>query len=117
MADPLGHLHVVALPHLAYQPETEPMHSNLNVGTGTDCAIPEIAETIACVVGYSPNPLPYTLLKPIICRCPRSIPEAQHKQMPIDRHIGLPVPREIGATQLQHLLADHQCMGIRMRAT
>jgi GDP-L-fucose synthase len=46
-------VHVMALPRAAYEAETEPMRSHLNVGTGTDCTIRELAETIARVVGYT----------------------------------------------------------------
>ena len=46
-------VHVMALPRVAYEAETEPMRSHLNVGTGRDCTIRELAETIARVVGYS----------------------------------------------------------------
>ena len=35
-----------------YQGNTEPMLSHINVGTGVDCTIRELAETIATVVGY-----------------------------------------------------------------
>ena len=46
-------VHVVALRRTAYEAEIEPMRSHLNVGTGRDCTIRELAETIARVVGYS----------------------------------------------------------------
>ena len=36
----------------AYQQETQPMLSHINVGTGEDCSITELAQTIASVVGY-----------------------------------------------------------------
>lgn len=35
-----------------YQKETEPMLSHINVGTGIDCTIKELTETVAKVVGY-----------------------------------------------------------------
>ncbi|MEP3855625.1 MAG: GDP-L-fucose synthase [Porticoccus sp.] len=35
-----------------YQRETQPMLSHINVGTGVDCTIRELAETMANVVGY-----------------------------------------------------------------
>lgn len=31
---------------------TQPMLSHINVGTGVDCSIREMAETMALVVGY-----------------------------------------------------------------
>jgi len=36
----------------AYQQETQPMLSHINAGTGEDCSINELAQTIASVVGY-----------------------------------------------------------------
>ena len=36
-----------------YNEHTEPMLSHINVGTGVDCTIRELAETIAQVVGYN----------------------------------------------------------------
>lgn len=36
----------------AYQEYTEPMSSHINVGTGVDCTIRELAETMASVVGF-----------------------------------------------------------------
>jgi GDP-L-fucose synthase len=35
-----------------YERETQPMLSHINIGTGVDCTIRELAETIAKVVGY-----------------------------------------------------------------
>ena len=35
-----------------YQQNTQPMLSHINVGTGVDCSIREMAETMASVVGY-----------------------------------------------------------------
>jgi GDP-L-fucose synthase len=35
-----------------YQKETQPMLSHINVGTGIDCTIRELAETIAKVIGF-----------------------------------------------------------------
>jgi GDP-L-fucose synthase len=35
-----------------FQQETSPMQSHLNVGSGVDCTIKELVETIAKVVGY-----------------------------------------------------------------
>lgn len=35
-----------------YEKETQPMLSHINVGTGTDCTIKELTETVAKVVGY-----------------------------------------------------------------
>ncbi len=45
-------LHVMDLSKEYYQSSTEPMLSHLNVGTGVDVTIRELAETIQKVVGY-----------------------------------------------------------------
>ena len=45
-------VHVMRLPAAAYAAHTQPMLSHINVGTGQDCTIRELAETIADVVGY-----------------------------------------------------------------
>ncbi|OAI00287.1 GDP-fucose synthetase [Methylomonas methanica] len=45
-------LHVMALDKEQYQSCTEPMLSHLNVGTGEDVTVRELAETIQDVVGY-----------------------------------------------------------------
>ena len=43
---------VMNLTSETYQQETQPMLSHINVGTGEDCSIDELAKTIASVVGY-----------------------------------------------------------------
>jgi GDP-L-fucose synthase len=43
---------VMNLDKLQYQRETQPMLSHINIGTGVDCSIKELAETIAKIVGY-----------------------------------------------------------------
>jgi len=43
---------VMNLDNEIYQRETQPMLSHINVGTGVDCTIRELAETMAKVVGY-----------------------------------------------------------------
>ena len=45
-------LHVLGLSRDAYQKVTEPMLSHLNVGTGEDVTIRELAETVQKVVGF-----------------------------------------------------------------
>jgi GDP-L-fucose synthase len=45
-------VHVMDLPLEAYQRHTQAMLSHINVGTGVDCSIRELAETIARVTGY-----------------------------------------------------------------
>jgi len=43
---------VMNLDAKTYQKETQPMLSHINVGTGVDCTIKELTETVAKVVGY-----------------------------------------------------------------
>ncbi|HAS8420425.1 TPA: GDP-L-fucose synthase [Vibrio vulnificus] len=45
-------VHVMELDNETYQANTEPMLSHINVGTGVDCTIREMAETMANVVGF-----------------------------------------------------------------
>jgi GDP-L-fucose synthase len=45
-------VHVMNLDQEIYDQHTEPMCSHINVGTGTDLTIQELAETIKSVVGY-----------------------------------------------------------------
>ena len=52
--DDMAHacVHVMNLDKTTYEQYTEPMCSHINVGTGTDLTIQELAETIKTVVGY-----------------------------------------------------------------
>ena len=45
-------LHVIQLDKTLYEENTEVMLSHINVGTGIDCTIRELAETMAHVVGF-----------------------------------------------------------------
>jgi GDP-L-fucose synthase len=45
-------IHVMNLEQSIYDENTEPMLSHINVGTGVDCTIRELVETIAKVVGF-----------------------------------------------------------------
>lgn len=45
-------VHVMELDSETYQANTQPMLSHINVGTGVDCTIREMAETMAKVVGF-----------------------------------------------------------------
>ncbi len=46
-------VHVMQLQGSVYRAHTQPMLSHINVGTGVDCSIRELAETIARVTGYT----------------------------------------------------------------
>ncbi|WP_268799380.1 GDP-L-fucose synthase [Pseudomonas huanghezhanensis] len=46
-------IHVMNLDEATYKQHTKPMLSHINVGTGEDCSIRELAETLAKVTGYS----------------------------------------------------------------
>ncbi|TCS37167.1 GDP-L-fucose synthase [Reinekea marinisedimentorum] len=43
---------VMNLPESTYQEHTQPMLSHINVGTGEDCTIRELVETVAAVTGF-----------------------------------------------------------------
>jgi GDP-L-fucose synthase len=45
-------IHVMELDKLRYDANTEPMLSHINVGTGLDCTIRELVETVAKVTGF-----------------------------------------------------------------
>ncbi|WP_460116383.1 GDP-L-fucose synthase [Pseudomonas sp. H2_D02] len=46
-------VHVMELDEATYQANTRPMLSHINVGTGKDCTIRELAQTIAKVTGFN----------------------------------------------------------------
>ncbi len=56
-------IHVMELDDATYQANTQPMLSHINVGTGVDCTIREMAETMARVVGF-PGRLTFDATKP-----------------------------------------------------
>ncbi|WP_143870060.1 GDP-L-fucose synthase [Catenovulum sediminis] len=45
-------IHIMNLDDETYQANTQPMLSHINVGTGVDCTIRELVETVAKVVGF-----------------------------------------------------------------
>jgi len=45
-------IHVMELDKVVYDNNTEPMLSHINVGTGVDCTIRELVETVAKVTGF-----------------------------------------------------------------
>ena len=46
-------VHVMQLSKTIYEQHSTPMHSHINVGSGSDVTIAEVAQTIAEIVGYS----------------------------------------------------------------
>lgn len=46
-------VHVMELDDATYRDNTQPMLSHINVGTGVDCTIRELAETVAKVTGFA----------------------------------------------------------------
>ncbi len=46
-------VHVMELDEAIYRDNTQPMLSHINVGTGVDCTIRELAETVAKVTGFA----------------------------------------------------------------
>ncbi|WP_246506384.1 GDP-L-fucose synthase [Kistimonas asteriae] len=48
-------LHVMNLDKSIYEANTEAMMSHINIGTGVDCTIRELAETMATVTGFTGN--------------------------------------------------------------
>lgn len=46
-------VHVMELDEAIYRDNTQPMLSHINVGTGVDCTIRELAETVARVTGFA----------------------------------------------------------------
>jgi GDP-L-fucose synthase len=56
-------VHVMNLPSADYAAVTEPQLSHINVGSGTDCTIAELAMTIADVTGFT-GELLYDASKP-----------------------------------------------------
>jgi GDP-L-fucose synthase len=46
-------IHVMELDKTTYDENTEPMLSHINVGTGVDCTIRELVETVAKVTGFA----------------------------------------------------------------
>ena len=46
-------VHVMNLERSIYQSQTQPMQSHINIGTGTDLSIRQLAERVASVVGFT----------------------------------------------------------------
>ncbi len=56
-------IHVLNLDKQVYEQQTQPMLSHINVGTGEDCTIKELAETLQRVIGYQ-GELVFDVTKP-----------------------------------------------------
>lgn len=56
-------LHVMNLDQATYDQNTDPMLSHINVGTGIDCTIRELAETLKALTGFQ-GPLAFDATKP-----------------------------------------------------
>ena len=56
-------IHIMNLEKGAYHSLTEPMNSHVNVGSGNDCKIKDLAEKISKIVGYKGN-IKYDTSKP-----------------------------------------------------
>lgn len=56
-------IYVMNLDQATYEANTEPMLSHINVGTGVDCTIRELVETVAKVVGFS-GEIEFDITKP-----------------------------------------------------
>jgi len=54
---------VMNLDKVIYQKNTKPMQAHINIGTGLDCSIKELTETLASVVGFS-GVIEWDLTKP-----------------------------------------------------
>ena len=48
-------VHIMNLDKAIYEANTKPMRSHVNIGTGVDCTIRELAETMATVTGFTGN--------------------------------------------------------------
>ncbi len=95
-------LHVINLSKEVYQSSTEPMLSHLNVGTGEDVTIRELAETIQKVVGFK-GEIVWDSDKPD--GSPRKLMDASKlKSLNWKPQIGL----VDGLTNTYHWFLDHQ---------
>ena len=56
-------VHIMNLDKHVYEANTVPMLSHINVGTGVDCTIRELAETLADVIGFN-GKLVFDVTKP-----------------------------------------------------
>jgi GDP-L-fucose synthase len=100
MAD--ASIHVMNLAKSTYDENTESMLSHINVGTGVDCTIKELVETVAKVVGFTGN-VKFDSTKP---------DGAPRKLMNVDRLKSLgweyTVPLENGLTKAYEWFLNNQ---------
>ena len=100
MAD--ASIHVMNLDKSIYDENTEPMLSHINVGTGVDCTIRELVETVAKVVGFD-GQIVFDVTKP---------DGAPRKLMNVDRLKSLgwssSVTLEVGLASSYRWFVDHQ---------
>jgi len=80
-------VHVMNLDDAVYRSNTQPMLSHINVGTGVDCTIRELAETVARVTGFK-GKLTFDATKPD--GTPRKLMDTSRlKALGWEAHIGL----------------------------
>ena len=95
-------VHVMNLANDIYQANTQPMLSHINVGTGVDCTIRELAETMQKVVGFE-GELVFDITKP---------DGAPRKLMDVSRLKALgwqaSISLEQGLQQTYHWFLQHQ---------
>ena len=95
-------IHVMDLSPTAYVQATDPMLSHINVGTGTDISIIDLAQTIARVVGYD-GEIAHDTSKPD--GAPRKLMDVTRlKALGWEAQIDL----EQGLTQTYQWFLDHQ---------
>ncbi len=94
-------VHVMELDAGIYQENTQPMLSHINVGTGVDCTIRELAETLAKVTGFK-GKLNFDATKPD--GTPRKLMDVSRlKALGWEYRIGL----EEGLTDAYRWFVDH----------
>ena len=94
-------MHVMELDDETYRAHTQPMLSHINVGTGVDCTIRELAETMARVTGFQGR-LSFDATKPD--GTPRKLLDVSRlKALGWQASIGL----EEGLRDAYHWFADH----------
>ena len=111
-------VHVMDLPREAYAAVTDPMHSHINVGSGSDVSIAELAHLVSEVVGFEgrivfdsskPDGTPRKLLDVSKLRAlgwsasTPAAPRACSARMPHSLPCSLQTPRHEGATAVSDL--------------